>query len=232
MILTDTSGTISFLAGLVRTLQILPIQFDPASKSVHLVSAFGLQSFPRKLQCLIYTLLVILMGLQCYFKKGNSSMENAFDWISLAFMLTGLSYFLELQRKSSEIVLYINSLFQFDLEHPFAGRLRQMSLRTKGNIALVYGLIISCFIIPIGATYGLHWINPCKATLVGHWSLHECRHDDLVQKCHAACFVTKVMIFLLNHWMWSISLFAACFIACNVHILSMIAIQQFLQRYC
>lgn len=226
MIIAENPRLFSIICRLVNILKILPIQFDAKSRTVNLVDTLRSTTF----SCYFKTLLVILITCQCLHKKNNSPVDDTLSWICLAFLLSGLFFVHEFRRKASEIGLYVNALFQFHSIHPNTNKLTRITIRAKANILFVYGLLIGVATIPIGFTYGLHWQNPCKATIAGYWSIQECRANSHY-KCNIFCHFRKCIVFLLNHWLWLMTLHAGFFAGSVLFIWSIFAIQQFIQRY-
>lgn len=49
-----------------------------------------------------------------------------------------------------------------------------MTLVAKLTIAYAYCAFLTGPIVSSGLVYGLHWLNPCKPSLIGYWLLQEC----------------------------------------------------------
>lgn len=135
--------------------------------------------------------------------------------------------------KAPEIVTFINALFQFHSIHPGEIRKGRAPFKLKLSITLVYCCVLTMIGFPLAFVYGLHWIHPCKATLAGYWAILECGQNgtDLSVLLKATKFSLKILVILINHWLWSITVHAGAFGVSVFHTLSVISVQQIMQRF-
>jgi len=143
----------------------------------------------------------------------------------------------------SEIVLYINGLFQLNETDskmiPTGIKEKTLNHTTleKLNLLLAQALKVSVIVLPPVFVYGLHFINPCKVSLVGSILIPQCRDggEDLsssngLLKALVNVFV-KFSLLLVNHYMLAIGLFVAILMVCWIWILGIVLLRQQLSLY-
>lgn len=214
---------------LVSCVHLIPIKFDSNSKIVSLRKKSGRASEWRRN---IATFFVLLLSTQCIFKEKESPAEGVLAWIGLSMMLAGQAYIAEVTSKSSEIVLLSNSLFQFDSLHPATAKPGSVSMRNIMDLAIVYGTFISAVGIPIIFVQGLHWMNPCKASLSGYWMIPECTGISANPSLFYGVinFLLKFLVIIINQWIWSLSAHAGLFSVAVFNTMCVSSIRQFTQR--
>lgn len=161
-----------------------------------------------------YTFLTSLQLLQCIV-TSNSKIKITYNSVSntivgyLAFLiLSACGCYLHLIRdRGNELQVYTNDLLAFKTKYSSNNDKMQISVNAIDFLSLQYilfgliaGVIFSpCFVM------GIHWGNPCKTSLLGYYILDECWRIEttdiqLVQFLRRA--ITKIMVFVLNIWMW------------------------------
>lgn len=125
--------------------------------------------------------------------------------------------------RSDDIATLLNELlasgeslsqYSFGSERSFTERI---------NMSLVLLTPPSTLIVPIGLSFGLHWVNPHKPTLIGYWLLAE--------SGTFLGFLTKLGVLLFNYWFWTSGILAT--IACIgfVQVLSVILLRDHLRAF-
>lgn len=218
------------LCRLVFSIGILRIRFYPEHNRV-LIENKPISKYLSIASTCISSFMAIIYLLQCLLNKKDSSTESVVSWVFLMLLFVGLAYLHELRRKPNEIVCLLNSLFQLNSFIPGEIIQEKKSLEVTMNIAFVQCDLITAIFLPIGFVYGLHLGNPCKASLVGFWGIHNCAEVQ-TKNCanHIINLIIKCVIFLLNHWMWSLAMHAGTFGVCSFITLGVRAVHQFLLR--
>lgn len=229
MIFSRNPALLSALCRLVTFPKLCPIEFSPKSSRVNLTPHSEVRS---KLMCYFTTFLVAAVAMQCLVNRSSSPMESVMTWLVMILLLASHSaIYDEGWRRSSEIVLFLNSLFQFDSMYPSSkDTVRSMSLKSKISIAFAYGILLSSFLMPAGYIHGLHWHNPCKPAMVGYWIIPECYLNS--QGFNSIIgFGVKLLILLLNHWLWACTFQAGAFDASAIQSVGVVTIHEFVKRF-
>lgn len=220
----------SNLCKLVSGIGIFPIKCYPGSRKV-ILSKPG-KGKSRRLN--LTTFLVVIYFFQCVLKNNASFMESVISWIGLSMLLVCQVYLPEQSKKADVISLLAKSLFQFDSLYPVLEKQGHISWKTKWNITYVYATFVSAAVLPIGFAHGLHWMNPCKASLPGFWLLPEC-HGVCAYNVHpffrGVFFLIKCFAILMTHWLWSIYINSAAFCTGAINTMFVASIHQFIERY-
>ncbi len=58
-------------------------------------------------------------------------------------------------------------------------------------------------VIPVLLVYGLHWISPCKPSMVGFFIIPECLSTKIDVKSTWWNLFIKYTVYLVNHWSWT-----------------------------
>lgn len=226
MIISQNPRLLSHLCMLAHFTRNLEIKFNPNTSQVTVDGDSNMVSI-SKWRYVLSVVLSIIYILQLVFEGDNSQPESVLAWVLLIMIVAGHTYVIDIRRKASEIRDCINALHQLNFILPDKSE-KQPLLLLKLYVAFVYTTVVTALILPAMIVHGLHWINPCKPTLVGYWIIPSCQPkvvdssvDILVQAC----------VILMNHWLWSFIVHATVFGASSIHILAVISIQQFIQRF-
>lgn len=81
--------------------------------------------------------------------------------------------------------------------------------------------------------YGLHWMKPCKLSLLGYWLPRQCRSEEFDEGILELLinFMAKLAVFLLNQWMWSFASHGLLFGLAVLNTMAAICLQEFIERY-
>ncbi len=93
----------------------------------------------------------------------------------------------------------------------------------KFNLVLVPVLMISMTMFAPCFVFGIHWINPCKPSLLGYFLLDECYGTSNVHQGYHNLFkrvVLKLFICTLNIWMWYFGAFCIFFVTSAICLIS------------
>lgn len=189
----------------------------------------------KDIKFFVATLLVILTISQFFSKTHKTPLQElVIAWIGNLILLTGIVYLYVFRRsKPNEIILFINSLFQFNSLHPCIDLRSSFSLRVKISVFFVQCTLFTAYIFPVIFIYGIHWSSPCKISLFGYWLLKQCSQSpDNLTLIEAVCDkLTKIVVFLMNHWMWSFTIYSTIFGLTVILTLSLICLYDFIERY-
>lgn len=142
-------------------------------------------------------------------------------------------YLYELATKPGEITFLLNALFQMNRILPEKLERKRTSTLIKMNLVFVHAAIASAVAMPVILVHGLHWGNPCRASIAGHRLIRRCHTDRsrIRWMFEAFHFVMELFVMMVNHWLWSLSFHSGLFAICTILTMAVLAIQQFIQRY-
>lgn len=235
MIISQNPHLFGNLCKLAFYASILRIRFIPEFRIVKIDKKPN-DLFWCTVRCWIFTLTVLTYAIQCVLRKKETQAEGVISWVFLMALVVSIVYVREIRNNSVETVSLINYLFQLDSILPNRSPKKEMSsLEIKINVAFVHCEIISALMLPIGIVYAFHIRNPCQTTLDFHWIIPDCNTSpgipDLAIFQHYTFFlVVKILVFLINHWIWSYALHACVFGICTFQTLSVRAIHQLVIR--
>lgn len=227
MIIAANPRLLFILCQLLRCTGNNKIKFNLKSRNVTIceISPLSISFWRYYLSAVLVTTYVS----QCILKKNEDVGETVVAWVLLIVLLVSQTYAIELGRKLSKIRDCINGVFQLDNILPITpGRYR----KTMENLYVSFGysLVFGGCIVPFGFVHALHWQNPCKATLAGYWLIPKCYSTPNADHI-TADFVVRLLVFLVNHWMYSFAINAAMFCISVMHTFTVFAIQEFIQRH-
>lgn len=233
MIISQIPGLFNALCVLALSLGTLSIKFDRKLLKVNVRSDPRTRFFSAVRLCISLG-VALTLSIQCVLLKGhNSSIESPIQWLTLICLFVTQANFYQLSLKSGVVEKFFNGLFQLDSVLPEEIKCDQNSLRTKIDIAFVICQLITAILLPVGFVYGLHWKNPCKPTLAGCFLITTCLSGTSINhRLHDTIdLITNYAVYILNHWMWSISLHGGVFGVAGFQTLGVRGIYQFIQRY-
>lgn len=150
---------------------------------------------------LYFIVLGFFAGTNHYF-AGHATFLQKFLLAFEVIALTGLLIHMEaLRSHAGELCLYVNGLLKFPNNNSFGSQtsFKKLSILDKLNIVFAYILPPMTMLLPICFVYGLHLLNPCKASLLGYWMLPEC------QSCGGRTVfgrIIKSVVIVCNHALW------------------------------
>lgn len=229
MILAQNPLLLSKLCLLARSVGCIEIRFYPKFGQVSLDNQHSAHLILTKRRYLFAAILIAIYALQCICRSNGASVDIGvvLAWVLLIMLMVSGCYVLEVRRKSIEIRDSINAIFQLDSILPDKSKKTGTSLAFKVNIAFGYAALLTVLLEPIVIVHGIHWVNPCKDTLVGYWLIPRC-HSDGENSCMG--FLLRLCVMSSNHWMWSFVGHGAVFGLTIMQLLTVVAMQQFIQR--
>lgn len=179
---------------------------------------------------IMHVAFMILSTLQWIVKSNKSPMEEIVAIVFVSMHFTAFILIHEERNKKHEIVQFCSALFHFDKTYPRVTTAEGKHFRTRINMVMIYSMMISSVALPIGFGPGVHWLNPCQASLVGYWLIPEC--NLLLQFNLSNLLVTliKSVVIFMNVGMWSMTIGSAVFTVGALATLCVSSIQQFTQR--
>lgn len=195
----------------------LPVKWD--FRTQHLVPNFITSKLTLTWKLKILMLSTILHIFQNIYwvliNKNISVVGRIQNGISIAAFMAFSTHLFTTLDKGSEIILYINGLFQFLRRFPTGLKVRR-SLVELLNILFCYGASTSAVVLPPMFIYGLHSIHLCRPSLFGYFFLDECREEN-VTTWKSVLF--KLGVFLGNHFIWSFGFQATIFVIIMIMVL-------------
>lgn len=148
--------------------------------------------------------VIIFMGIGIIFSKKQSIFEVVILVYELVMLNACLTQMQAFNKHASEINQYINGHLSFPKPRSCLNvQMRRFSFITLSGLLFAYSLFPLFVFLGLGCAYGLHLFNPCKTTLLGYWLLPECYNGHFNPFVN---FVTKVIVFVTNHLIWSYTL--------------------------
>lgn len=132
-----------------------------------------------------------------------------FDCVSMLWGICNLHVHL---CKSDTICLFANGLLEHS--HKFGDKRNEKKLKNRSmlellNLSMAYGAtFVACTFLPFAFTFGLHWLDPCKATVAFYRLLPECR--GVTMPFRPAC-ISKFFVLLIDYWRWAMCMSSAGF---------------------
>lgn len=114
----------------------------------------------------------------------------------------------------STIYMYVNGLLEY--QDRYVKTTRHMKLKERSileilDLTFAYGCtFVATFWLPFGFVFGIHWFNPCKASITFHRFLHECSNKKLSQHVFLET-ISKTLILLVDMWRWMFCMSNASF---------------------
>lgn len=191
------------------------------------------ENFQRKFdklrkRCFLHSFTVLIVITQCLLGRDTSVSVKAQEIIAICIMQCLTSHLHVCRVKAEEMILYINGQFQFHdkychfgTSYSRDGHRKRMTLteRLIKLFALVFALTGLTF---PSAVSGVHWMQPCTASLPGYWLLSECIRSDhetdyRTNILYEYSLVTigtfaKVAVFLFSQWVWQFGVNASVFV--------------------
>lgn len=222
MSLVQNPKFLSCCCFLLSRVGILHIQFNRKSRKTELtINPRDKTNWINRL----HAIFVIVVICQAVVKNSEFSLQGVHVWVGVLVQIFTHVLVCEQEKKGQEIAHFCSALFQFEDMYPTTpAKQHRVPLPMKLITVMVNCIMGSTFIVPFGFVYCLHWINPCRASLVGYWFLPECHERKSI-------LPVKLVIMLLNHWMISVSFNSAAFTVCVLTTMSISSIQQFIQRF-
>ncbi len=211
----------------------MPIQPEPQQYSQKFKFVPKTRSETKKLRykTCTHTVLAIIIFLQltfgARFNFGNA--PNIFDKFLAFFCLwcNGIqTCYLQFSRLNQyNLESFLNSILKFSRKNTdtLAKPKEQSDGLETFKLVLVPMLMISITIFVPCFVFGLHWINPCKPSLLGYFLLEECYNNTNLYQGYLYLFIRvvfKLCICILNVWMWYFSAFCVCFFTSAISLIS------------
>lgn len=234
MILIQEFPLISKICKVASVLHVTKFRLDRGSSPLKIIHSDGksyIQTKPE-LRWYFFIFLVALILIQYLQKEVISSMESVQFWLSISCHFCCTCQIFIMEAKSGEIKLYVNSLYKFHYTHQAFMAKRPPVLQARVGILLAKCLTISILILPVFFVYGLHWVKPCKVSLVGYWVLRECQATDgrATNLPGWSLNCVKLAVFFLNHWMWVFGLHGSTFGVTVISTLAIVCLRDFIER--
>lgn len=223
--LLENPKLLSYFCKIVHGVRTLPIEFHPTKKRTKLVVKPG---WMWKWNNRTHAFWVFASLTQMLVINSKTPLEGVLAWLGVCMEISTLIFIHEERKKAVEIPLLCNAIFDFDIIYP-SSRKHTRTLNDEGSMILLYCMVISPTILPIGYVYGLHLMNPCKVSLVGSRLIPECNEN--ISLPIPIGIAVKCGVFIVNHWLWLTSICSATFVVSVVNTMSVNSIHRFIERF-
>lgn len=176
------------------------------------------------IQVWTHTALVLILIAQQFVSRKTTLMANIYTWMIVVILVMTHILVRVCFKNCTEMVQYVNSLFQF------VERTKLYPSRWKRNLTekmnLMYGLVaIPCIPVASILLIIVPFLNPSiKPTLIGFWLLGY-TENKFVEGCLILC------VLLANFWLWLLSATAAGFCICGLVPLCSLAIKDIIHAF-
>ncbi len=129
---------------------------------------------------------------------------------------------------------YVNGIIQTATcyaSHKSLSAKRKYSLVEKLNLTAAYLLAPTATIFQLAFVFGLHSLSACKPTLVGYLIIPECQSTEEPLDYGIFNKIVKFVIFLFNHWVWTISVHLCPYFIAGIQILCALTFNDFLSYF-
>lgn len=210
----------------------VPIKPEPReySQTFKFVSKTSPEIKILRYKTFIYTVIIGILFIQCLFFQQFSSVNppNISDTFLGFFclMLNGLQacYLQFTLLHGSTLEYFLNIILKFSRKNTqnFMKSKYSGNIVESFNLVLVPMLMFSITIFIPCFVFGLHWINPCKPSLLGYFLLDECRG---IRYLYSGYFfelrkvLLKISVYIVNLWMWYFGAFCICFVTSAISLI-------------
>lgn len=183
----------------------------------------------------IHTIFTLVIGVQTFysFTKNKSSFANGFLYgIALIVFVPSNLLVWSCFKNASTLCAFINGIVQLESSSKSFSKFpikRKYSLIEKLNLFGAYAIVPTVTIYHLVYLYGLHWNSPCKPSIALYFLIPDCYSFKSLESFPSK--IIKVVIFLLNHWVWIFSMYTAQFVVGVVNIICTLSFRDFLYTF-
>lgn len=154
------------------------------------------------------TATIVLLLIQGFYESINSPYEDfkrvIIPWMLIIISIAGIFYLYVCKTKAAEIAELVNAFIQFDKMYPrVAKRFCELPVGQILGLAMTTAIFFSQIVVPIGAVFGFHLIDPYKPSLEGYWLIHESDNQSersIFTKCISIVIATFLLIYNYRIW--------------------------------
>lgn len=207
------------------------LHWDRQAKRLSLQKNFAKNKKRLEIKTIFHALLIGILffgGLhKLYVTKSKATYpgESFLFGFAMLCMIWLHVLFVSLRLKASTVCQYVNGIFHLADTFKQSNSKRKLPLVIFIDVAYAYMTCYVYTVFPFCFVYGLHWLQPCKSSLMGYWLLPECSSSSL---CESPNSFVKLVIFLINHWMWSMGFHAGALGLCGVLIMCTVTMWEYL----
>lgn len=135
------------------------------------------------------------------------------------------------QTHSSSICDLVLGLFYYPARFPgvISKKRARSNIYTRLGISFGYAAYVTILLLPVAFLYLIQWFDPCNPSIVGYRLIVECMENydntSIIQVVINS--LSKLGVFLINHWLWSTGVRPAHLMFCGVGILCTVALTQY-----
>lgn len=161
----------------------------------------------NKIKCNIMLSLNLLLVLDFVFNKSSSidSWDKTIFVLTVVVNLGAFSCTQALQKGAGATCLLVNGLLAYSRKWKHARSESKLSWFEFLCLHLTYATYLTLVLMPFLMAFGVHWMNPCKPAVIGHWLISECRNKEgCTPNMNSIYFVVqKLVVIFLNYLIWA-----------------------------
>lgn len=168
------------------------------------------------------TILMIIFQTvyKSFEQNGSNSQQLVINWMLLAMIVPCTFHLQFCKLNASELAAFLNALIQFDKMYPKQPKtFSEMKLQDLLGVVILKAAPVTQVVVPLGAVFGLHLMNPFKASLGGYWLIPDPNTVDKIINGKIPAIVIKFAVLLYNYWIWNFMLTMALFVVIILHYL-------------
>lgn len=230
----DIRRVLGILAVSIMKGRCMPLKWDRESRRFYLYQKQGIVDFDTKVEwekVRISAVVRIHLGASLMFvgqvifpsPQESKASTSILSWIGLVMTLGYHTYLRFCRKRCDMIASLLNGLLEFADTFPQHWHGKHRSITENVNILMALFLPPTALVVPTGLSFGLHWFNPYKPTLIGYWAL---KVDWSFRG-----FVTKIGILIFNYWFWTVGVLSAVACAGCVQMLSTILLRDCIHTF-
>ncbi len=245
MLFNEHISYFGLLCTISRLTGSLLVRYNKTKKVIELVPHFQRNHIFLRLKCLLNAFSVTAIVIQSYYyfikdsnllpEKSELNYEKFLVLINTAYVPFFLFTVVTFCKHSSFLVSYLNGHLQlctYFHEIKKQGFIESKPVFSeKLNIFIAYTSTPSLIIFPFLNVFGLHWISPCKPSLIGYWLLPECEQSSKDSEINGWNFGFKFVIFSLNLWARAFLVYLMPFIFSGVYTFCTLSFQNYLKVF-
>lgn len=206
---------------------IAPLKFHSSAKKCENIDNVLVMKWRHR----IHATFTILAIIQWLLKQNKSPIEEILSTLFVSMHLDASVLVHEVGNKAPEIVQLFNALFHCDKAFPGAKGTTRIQFKDIIKQLTLYAMVVTSVAVPLGIVPSLHWLTPCKASLVGYVLIPKC--DGWLKSIsdNPTILIIKQIIICINIDMWAMTTASAVFSVGVLNLMCASSIQQCTQRF-
>lgn len=197
-------------------------------------------NFKFFLATLLFGVLVlqkVYLRIACkynHIKTCATFFDQVVTIVILGGFVVALIFYTVIMKSMGTLTLYISGHIFLSKSIESSGKKRKLSVLEFLNLLYAYNVLLFCLIYPFVTVYGLHWRNPCKASLAGYWLLRECTSDSSIENLappEHIHIITKQAILFVNYLVTAMIAYASPFVISAVSVFCTLSFCVYIQEF-